>query len=108
MSALWLTLSYEFMRNAVLASVLASLLCGVIGAFVVVKRLVFVSGGISHAAFAGIGLGHLLGFPPQLGAAGAAAHPVPGTAANVLAGKVTHEAVAKAFDMKWASPDSVL
>ena len=44
----------------------------------------------------------------DLGAAGAAAHPVLGTAANVLAGKVTHEAVAKAFDMKCASADSVL
>jgi len=72
MADLAVALSYEFFRNAVMAGVLASLLCGVIGAFVLVKRLVFVSGGISHAAFGGIGLGHWLGFPPQLGALGAA------------------------------------
>jgi len=65
-------LSYDFMRNAVAAGVLASILCGVIGTFVVVKRLVFVSGGISHAAFGGIGLGHWLGFSPLLGAYAAA------------------------------------
>lgn len=65
-------LSHEFMRNALLAGLLASLLCGVIGAFVVVKRLVFVSGGISHAAFGGIGIGHFLGISPVFGALGAA------------------------------------
>ena len=60
--------TFDVMRNALLASVLASLLCGVVGSFVVVKRLVFVSGGISHAAFAGVGLGYYLGMPPRLGA----------------------------------------
>lgn len=72
MNALADALSYEFVRNAIAAGVLASLLCGVIGSFVVVKRLVFVSGGISHAAFGGIGLGHWLGFSPVLGAWAAA------------------------------------
>jgi zinc transport system permease protein len=71
MSTLVEALSYEFMRNAVAAGVLASLLCGVIGAFVVVKHLAFASGGISHAAFGGMGLAHLLGFPPLAGAMGA-------------------------------------
>jgi len=71
MSTLVEALSYEFMRNAVAAGVLASLLCGVIGTFVVVKRLAFASGGISHAAFGGMGLAHLLGFPPLAGAMGA-------------------------------------
>ena len=44
----------------------------------------------------------------NLGATAAAADPVLGTAANVIAGKVTHEGVAKAFDMDWVSPDAVL
>jgi len=60
-------LQYEFMRNALLAAVLSSVACGVIGAYVVVKRLVSVSGGIAHAAFGGIGLGYFLGIDPLLG-----------------------------------------
>lgn len=61
-------LSYEFVRNALAAGLLASVLCGIIGTFVVVKRLVFLGGGITHAAFGGLGLCHFLGLPPLLGA----------------------------------------
>ncbi len=61
-------LSYGFVQNALLAGLLASIQCGVIGAFVVVKRLVFVSGGISHAAFGGMGIAYFLGAAPILGA----------------------------------------
>jgi zinc transport system permease protein len=61
-------LGYEFMRNALLASLLASVACGVIGAYVVSKRIVFISGGIAHASFGGIGLGYLAGISPVLGA----------------------------------------
>ena len=61
-------LSYEFLRNAVLAGVLASVLCGVIGTFVVVKKLAFIGDGISHAAFGGMGLCFFLGIDPLLGA----------------------------------------
>lgn len=60
-------LQYEFMRNALLAALLSSVACGVIGAYVVVKRLVSISGGIAHAAFGGIGLGYFLGIDPILG-----------------------------------------
>jgi zinc transport system permease protein len=73
MSELSAALSYDFVVNAVVVGVLASVLCGVIGSFVVVKRLVFVSGGISHAAFGGIGVGYYLGVPPMIGAMVAAA-----------------------------------
>ena len=66
--ALWEFLQYEFMRNALIAGVLASVACGVVGAIVVVKRMVSISGGISHAAFGGIGLGYLLRFDPIFGA----------------------------------------
>jgi zinc transport system permease protein len=68
MSDLLAPLSYEFIRNAVLAGLLASLLCGVIGTFVVVKRLAFISGGISHAAFAGLGVCYYFGLDPNFGA----------------------------------------
>jgi zinc transport system permease protein len=58
---------YDFMRNALIAALLASISCGIIGVYVVVKRIVFISGGIAHAAFGGIGLGYFLGVDPILG-----------------------------------------
>lgn len=61
-------LQYEFMRNALIAGLLAAVACGIIGVYVVVKRVVFISGGIAHASFGGIGLGYLLGINPVLGA----------------------------------------
>lgn len=61
-------LHFEFMRNALLVGLLVSIACGVIGTYVVVKRIVFISGGISHTAYGGIGLGYYLGFNPMLGA----------------------------------------
>jgi zinc transport system permease protein len=57
-------LQYEFMQNALLAALLASIACGIVGTYVVVKRIVFIAGGISHAAFGGIGLGYWLGINP--------------------------------------------
>jgi zinc transport system permease protein len=61
-------LQFEFMRNALIAGILASVVCGIVGPYVVVNRIVFVSGGISHAAFGGIGLGYLVGMNPIWGA----------------------------------------
>ncbi|MCW4032825.1 MAG: metal ABC transporter permease [Candidatus Bathyarchaeota archaeon] len=61
-------LQYEFMRNALIAGLLASVACGVVGSYIVIKRIVFISGGISHASFGGIGLGYYLGINPILGA----------------------------------------
>ncbi len=63
--------TYDFMINALAASLLASIAAGIIGTYVVVKRIVFISGGISHATYGGIGLGYLLGFNPIFGAIGA-------------------------------------
>jgi len=68
MSALIEFLSHELLRNALWAGLLASVLCGVLGTFVVVKRLVFLGGGISHAAFGGLGACYYLGLPPLWGA----------------------------------------
>jgi zinc transport system permease protein len=61
-------LQYEFMRNALIAGVLAAVACGIIGTYVVVKKMVSVSGAISHSSFGGIGLGYYLGINPILGA----------------------------------------
>lgn len=55
---------YRFFTNAVWGSLLASILCGIIGTYIVSKKMVFVSGGLSHAAFGGIGLGYYFGFNP--------------------------------------------
>ena len=63
-------LGFEFFRNALIAGVLASVTCGIIGTYVVVRRMVAISGGISHAAFGGIGLGYYLGIDPLAGATG--------------------------------------
>jgi zinc transport system permease protein len=57
---------YEFMQRALIAAVLVSIACGVVGTYVVIKRIVFLSGGISHAAFGGVGLGYFLGLNPVL------------------------------------------
>ncbi len=65
MSAL---LSYQFMQNAIFAGILASILCGVIGPFIVTRRMVFISGGLSHTAFGGLGIAYWLGIPPLTGA----------------------------------------
>lgn len=61
---MWEFLQYEFMQRALIAAVLVSVACGLVGSYVVIKRIVFISGGISHTAFGGIGLGFLLGVNP--------------------------------------------
>jgi len=62
------SLQFEFFRNGLIGGVLASIACGIIGSYVVSKRIVFISGGISHACFGGIGIGYFLGFNPLIGA----------------------------------------
>ena len=56
-------LQFEFMQNALCAGILASMICGVIGTLVVVNRIVFISGGIAHAAYGGIGIAFFFGLP---------------------------------------------
>lgn len=68
MSALIELFSYDFFLKAFLAAVFASISCGIVGSYIVSRRIVFVSGGITHASFGGIGLAFLLGFNPLLGA----------------------------------------
>ncbi|MFV0418068.1 MAG: metal ABC transporter permease [Dysgonomonas sp.] len=57
-------LSYSFFQNALLGSLFASIACGIIGSYVVIRRLVFISGGITHASLGGIGMGFYFGWNP--------------------------------------------
>lgn len=61
-------LQFDFMKNAILAGLLASIACGIVGTYVVTKKIVFISGGIAHASFGGIGLGYLVNINPIIGA----------------------------------------
>ncbi len=60
--------SYNFFQNAMIASLLTSISCGIIGTYIVTKRIVFISGGITHASFGGIGLGYFIGVNPVISA----------------------------------------
>jgi len=62
--------NFEFFRNAFLAAFMASITCGIIGTYIVSRRIVFISGGITHASFGGIGMGYYFGIDPILGAIG--------------------------------------
>ena len=62
-------LHYTFFQHALLGSLLASIACGLVGTYIVTRRLVFISGGLTHASFGGIGLGLYTGMPPILSAA---------------------------------------
>lgn len=61
-------LQYKFLIHAVLASVLCGVACGMVGTYVVCRRLVFLSGGITHSSFGGVGIAYYLGLNPLLGA----------------------------------------
>ena len=61
---------FEFMRNALCAGILTAVICGVIGTLIVVNRLVFLSGGIAHSAYGGVGLAFFMGWPYMAGAVG--------------------------------------
>jgi zinc transport system permease protein len=56
-------LQFDFMRNALIAGLLVSVICGIMGTLVVVNRIVFLSGGIAHAAYGGIGLAFYFKWP---------------------------------------------
>ncbi len=62
-------LSLDFFQNALIASLLISISCGIIGVFVVINRMVFLSGGIAHGAYGGVGIAFFLGLEPLLGGA---------------------------------------
>lgn len=61
-------LTYDFMQRALLASLLSGISCGIVGSYIVSRRMVFLSGGITHASFGGLGIALYGGFSPTLGA----------------------------------------
>ncbi len=68
MQNLFALFGFEFFQNAFLAALMASITCGIIGTYIVSRRIVFISGGITHASFGGIGMGYYFGFNPIAGA----------------------------------------
>ncbi|MCH5329868.1 MAG: metal ABC transporter permease [Alistipes sp.] len=68
MEALQNILQYGYLCNALTACVLSGILCGIAGTYVVCRRMVFLSGGITHASFGGLGIAFWLGADPILGA----------------------------------------
>lgn len=61
-------LQYLFFQNALVGSLFTCIACGIVGSYIVARRLVFISGGITHASFGGLGLGFYLGVNPILSA----------------------------------------
>lgn len=61
-------MTYSFLRTALVAAVLAGVACGIVGTYIVSRRMVFLSGGITHASFGGIGIAYYLGLNPIGGA----------------------------------------
>ena len=57
---------YEFFRNALIGLSFVSVLSAIIGTYVIVRRLMFVTGGITHSCFGGLGFGYYLGFNPLI------------------------------------------
>jgi zinc transport system permease protein len=69
MSEFFSILEFQFFRHAIYTAVLTSILASMIGTYIVSRKIVFISGGITHASFGGIGMAYFLGLNPFLGAA---------------------------------------
>jgi zinc transport system permease protein len=63
-------LGYEFFQRAILILILASVVAGIVGSLVVIKRISMVSGSVAHGAFGGLGIAYYLGISPLFGALG--------------------------------------
>ena len=61
-------LQYDYLANALIAAILAGITCGIVGTYIVSRRMVFLCGGITHASFGGLGIAFYLGLNPILGA----------------------------------------
>lgn len=69
MSEVFSILEYAFFRNALAAALLTSILSAMVGTYIVSRKIVFITGGITHASFGGIGMAYFLGLNPLFGAA---------------------------------------
>ncbi len=61
-------LDQAFMQNALLAGLLASIACGLVGPYVVYRRISYLAGGVAHAVLGGMGIAYFLGMSPLTGA----------------------------------------
>jgi len=61
-------LEYSFMQNAIVASLLVSIITGIIGSLILVNKMTFLTGGIAHSSYGGIGIAIYFGLPIFLGA----------------------------------------
>lgn len=61
-------LRYGYLANALLAAVFAGITCGIVGTYVVARRMVFLCGGVTHASFGGLGIAFYMGANPIAGA----------------------------------------
>lgn len=62
-------IQYTFFQNALVACLLTGIVCGLVGTYIVCRRMVFVAGGMAHSSLGGVGICALMGWPPTLGAA---------------------------------------
>lgn len=61
-------LQYQYLQNALLAAIFAGVMCGIVGTYIVSRRMVFLCGGITHSSFGGLGIALYAGINPTLGA----------------------------------------
>ena len=59
---------YNYLSNAVIACLLSGVICGIVGTYIVARRMIFLCGGITHASFGGLGIAFYVGANPILGA----------------------------------------
>lgn len=69
MNDIFTIFEYAFFRNAIASAILTSILAAMVGTYIVSRKIVFISGGITHASFGGIGMAYFLGLNPFFGAA---------------------------------------
>lgn len=90
-------LAYPFFQRALLAGLLAALLCGTLSFFVILRRLAFVGSGIAHAAFGGVAVAALVGAPPAAGGLVAALLVAVATSHAAGSGRVSEDAAVGVF-----------
>lgn len=61
-------MTYGHLADAFVACILSAITCGIVGSYVVARRMVFLSGGITHASFGGLGVAIYAGINPIIGA----------------------------------------
>ena len=84
---------YDFLTNAFIASILSGITCGIVGSYIVTRRIVFLSSGITHASFGGLGIALYAGIDPLLGALSFASISSIGTEFAARRGRIREDSV---------------